>query len=171
VYVSTFYVNNFKPYNTPVPEEVHYPTLQLAGKPQSAQSGLEGKLAQCFLTLWLSFTIVTVHASAARPHSTTNKTCAVAAVAAVAAAAAAAAGDPKELTYNELTDSLLHTTSTIAAAEVTSIMERLNFTSTYAFSKLLTEQLIDDPATLPGVSKVIVRPSLIASMAGSPYPG
>lgn len=32
VYVSTFYVNNFKPYNTPVPEEVHYPTLQLAGQ-------------------------------------------------------------------------------------------------------------------------------------------
>jgi hypothetical protein len=32
VYVSTFYVNNFKPYNTPVPEEVHYLTLQLAGE-------------------------------------------------------------------------------------------------------------------------------------------
>lgn len=31
VYVSTYYVNNFKPYNTAVPEEVHYPTLQLAG--------------------------------------------------------------------------------------------------------------------------------------------
>lgn len=31
VYLSTYYVNNFKPYNTPVLEEVHYPTLQLAG--------------------------------------------------------------------------------------------------------------------------------------------
>lgn len=31
VYLSTYYVNCFMPYNTPVPEEVHYPTLQLAG--------------------------------------------------------------------------------------------------------------------------------------------
>jgi hypothetical protein len=32
-----------------------------------------------------------------------------------------------------------------AAAEITKIMARLNFVSTYAFSKLLTEQLVGDP--------------------------
>lgn len=32
VYISTFYTNNFKPYNTPVPEVVHHPTLQLTGE-------------------------------------------------------------------------------------------------------------------------------------------
>jgi hypothetical protein len=38
-------------------------------------------------------------------------------------------------------------------------------------SKLLTEQVVDDPTTLPGVAKVIVRPSLISSIANQPYPG
>jgi nucleoside-diphosphate-sugar epimerase len=32
VFTSTYWVNNFKPYNTPVKEEVHYLTLQLAGE-------------------------------------------------------------------------------------------------------------------------------------------
>lgn len=32
VHISTYFVNNFAPYNTPVKEEVHYPTLQLAGE-------------------------------------------------------------------------------------------------------------------------------------------
>lgn len=50
-------------------------------------------------------------------------------------------------------------------------MGRLNFTSTYAFSKLLVEQMLDDPNCLPGVAKAIVRPSLITSVAGAPYPG
>jgi hypothetical protein len=85
--------------------------------------------------------------------------------------AAAAAGDPQELTYSQLTDLLLQLPAATAASEAAGIMGRLNFTSTYAFSKLLTEQLVDDPATLPGVAKAIVRPSLIASMAGGPYPG
>jgi hypothetical protein len=80
-------------------------------------------------------------------------------------------GDPKELTYAELADLLLTLPADTAADEVSHIMARLNFTSTYAFSKLLTEQLVDDADTLPGVAKAIVRPSLIASMAGAPYPG
>uniref|UniRef100_A0A383W7V3 Fatty acyl-CoA reductase n=1 Tax=Tetradesmus obliquus TaxID=3088 RepID=A0A383W7V3_TETOB len=42
--------------------------------------------------------------------------------------------------------------------------------STYAFGKLLTERLVGE-AQLQGVSKVIVRPSLISSLAGDPYPG
>jgi hypothetical protein len=32
VYVSTFYVNNFKPFNSAVKEEVHQLPLQLAGE-------------------------------------------------------------------------------------------------------------------------------------------
>lgn len=32
VYISTFFVNNYLAYNTPVKERVHYPTLQLAGE-------------------------------------------------------------------------------------------------------------------------------------------
>lgn len=32
VHVSTYWVNNFYPYNTPVKEEVHYPRLSLAGE-------------------------------------------------------------------------------------------------------------------------------------------
>lgn len=32
VFVSTFYVNNFKPYNSAVKEQVHELTLQLTGK-------------------------------------------------------------------------------------------------------------------------------------------
>jgi nucleoside-diphosphate-sugar epimerase len=45
VHVSTFYVNNFKPYNTPVKEEVHYPTLQLAGKSKTSLSAFTAAAA------------------------------------------------------------------------------------------------------------------------------
>lgn len=58
-----------------------------------------------------------------------------------------------------------------ADQEAAAIMSRLNFTSTYAFGKLLAEQMVDDPTVLPGVAKVIVRPSLITGVAGAPYPG
>lgn len=30
-FTSTYWVNNWLPYNTPVQEKVHYPTLQVAG--------------------------------------------------------------------------------------------------------------------------------------------
>lgn len=83
----------------------------------------------------------------------------------------AAAGDLKALTACELADHLLAVDPDTAADEVQKIMARLNFVSTYAFSKLLTEQVVDDPATLPGVAKVIIRPSLISPMANDPYPG
>jgi hypothetical protein len=81
------------------------------------------------------------------------------------------AGDSKKLTAAQLVDHVLSVDRCTAAAEVTKIMSRLNFVSTYAFSKLLTEQLVDDSTTLPGVAKVIIRPSLISPMAGAPYPG
>lgn len=40
VFVSTYYVNSFKPYNSSVLEEVHYPPLQLAGVCLFAAGGL-----------------------------------------------------------------------------------------------------------------------------------
>jgi len=58
-----------------------------------------------------------------------------------------------------------------ADQEVNTLMSRLNFTSTYAFGKLLAEMMFDDPSVLPGVGKCIVRPSLITGVAGAPYPG
>jgi nucleoside-diphosphate-sugar epimerase len=45
VHVSTYWVNNFYPYNTPVKEEVHYPRLQLAGG--VGQPLLAGSSAGC----------------------------------------------------------------------------------------------------------------------------
>jgi len=62
VYLSTYYVNNFKPYNTPVLEEVHYPTLQLAGMglphrgspPRQHSKSFPATLAQlCMAQQWL----------------------------------------------------------------------------------------------------------------------
>lgn len=81
------------------------------------------------------------------------------------------AGHPNVLTSAQLVDYLLATDRDTAAAETSKIMSRINFVSTYAFSKLLTEQLVDSPDTLPGVAKVIIRPSLISSIANGPYKG
>jgi hypothetical protein len=51
------------------------------------------------------------------------------------------------------------------------LLQRLNFTSTSAFSKHLAEQLVDSTVIKAGVSRAIVRPSLIAAIAGDPWPG
>jgi hypothetical protein len=58
-----------------------------------------------------------------------------------------------------------------ANKQTNELMRSLNFTSTYAFGKHLTEQLVDGTVIRPGVSRAIVRPSLIASIAYDPYPG
>lgn len=81
------------------------------------------------------------------------------------------AGDPKILKHAQLVDTLLALPPHTAAAEASALFKRLNFGSTYAFAKLLTELLVDDPNTLPGIGKAIVRPSLIHVMAGEPYVG
>lgn len=80
-------------------------------------------------------------------------------------------GDLKKLTAAQLVDHVMAADRDTAAKQTSKIMSHINFVSTYAFSKLLTEQLVDDPATLPGVSKVIVRPSLISPVAIEPYKG
>lgn len=51
------------------------------------------------------------------------------------------------------------------------LLQRLNFSGTCAFSKHLAEQLVDSTVLKPGVSRAIVRPSLIAAVAQEPYPG
>lgn len=80
-------------------------------------------------------------------------------------------GDPTPLGYAYLAEFLLSLPPETAEKEAAGVLSRLNLASTYAFTKLLTEQMVDDPINLPGVSKVIVRPSLISSMLGGPYPG
>lgn len=81
------------------------------------------------------------------------------------------AGHSESLTHSQLAKLLLSLKPDKADSEAQAIMARLNFKSTYAFSKLLTEQMVDDPSTLPGVPKVIVRPSLVFGAAAEPFPG
>lgn len=82
------------------------------------------------------------------------------------------AGDPSVLTHDQLVNLLLSLPPDKANMEAAALMGRLNFASTYAFGKLLTERdLINDASSLPGVAKVIVRPSLVFDIAGDPYPG
>ena len=81
-------------------------------------------------------------------------------------------GDPHMLSHAQLVDMLMSLPADTAAAEASSLMSRLHMPSTYAFGKLLTEQLVDAATALPAhVSKAIVRPSLVNSMAGAPCPG
>jgi hypothetical protein len=76
------------------------------------------------------------------------------------------------LSHTQLVELLMSLPPDTAAAEAAALMSRLNMSSTYAFGKLLTEQLVDAPGALPAhVSKAIVRPSLVNSMAGAPFPG
>jgi hypothetical protein len=104
-------------------------------------------------------------------HGLSHVTLAGATAAAYSLLLSARAGHPRTLTATQLVDHLLTVPADTAAAEASKVMSRINFVSTYAFSKLLTEQLLDDPDTLPGVGKAIIRPSLISSIANDPYPG
>lgn len=59
-----------------------------------------------------------------------------------------------------------------ADAAVRPLLERLGYRSTsYAFVKHLTEQLVDEWDLGPGVSKVIVRPSMVTATTAEPHPG
>lgn len=58
-----------------------------------------------------------------------------------------------------------------ASRHTAALMQAFNFSSTYAFSQHLTEQLVDSTVIKPGVSRAIVRPSLVGSVAQEPYPG
>lgn len=84
---------------------------------------------------------------------------------------AAAGKAPGSMTHSELVEAVLAMSPEDAEHEVAQLMAQLNFNSNYAFGKYLTEQLFADATLSPGVSKAIVRPSLIAPVAGAPYPG
>jgi hypothetical protein len=81
------------------------------------------------------------------------------------------AGDHKPLTHSQLVELLLSMPPHTAAEEAAALMDGLNFASTYAFGKHLTEHLFNEADSLPGVGKAIVRPSLVCSLADTPYPG
>jgi hypothetical protein len=78
---------------------------------------------------------------------------------------------PLPLTINGTLAAMLSMSPEQANKQTAELMRSLNFTSTYAFGKHLTEQLVDGTVIRPGVSRAIVRPSLIASIAYDPYPG
>ncbi|KAF8068243.1 fatty acyl-CoA reductase [Scenedesmus sp. PABB004] len=75
------------------------------------------------------------------------------------------------MSHAEYVAAMLAMTPEQANKQTAELMAALNFTSTYAFGKHLTEQLVDATVIRPGVSRAIVRPSLIASIAHEPYPG
>lgn len=57
-----------------------------------------------------------------------------------------------------------------ASQHTAELLQRLNFTSTFAFSKHLAEQLVDS-TIMAGVSRAIVRSSVTAAVAQDPWPG
>eukprot|EP00878_Enallax_costatus_P001418 GHUV01001568.1.p1 GENE.GHUV01001568.1~~GHUV01001568.1.p1 ORF type:complete len:569 (+),score=137.92 GHUV01001568.1:356-2062(+) len=84
-----------------------------------------------------------------------------------------AAADAGKLatTHAEFVTAMLERPAEEADQDILLVMNRLNFASSYAFGKYLTELSVEE-YPLPGrVSKVFVRPSLICSLAGAPYPG
>jgi fatty acyl-CoA reductase len=78
---------------------------------------------------------------------------------------------PTKVEYAEFVSSLMTMAPDEANALAGMVMQANGFGSTYAFGKNLTEQMVCDAALGRGVSKAIVRPALISSLAGSPYPG
>jgi hypothetical protein len=75
------------------------------------------------------------------------------------------------LGHSEYVAALLEMEPEQAEAEAAYLMQKLNFNSNYAFGKFLTELLVADSSIAAGVSRAVVRPSLIAPVAMDPYPG
>lgn len=75
------------------------------------------------------------------------------------------------MTHADYVAAMMAMTPEQANKKTAELMQSLSFTSTYAFGKHLTEQLVNSTCIRPGVSRAIVRPSLIASVALDPYPG
>lgn len=84
---------------------------------------------------------------------------------------AAADAGQLSVTHSDFVSAMLNQPAEDADQQTAMVMQRLNFASSYAFGKYLTELMVEE-FNLPGhVSKVMVRPSLISSIAGAPYPG
>lgn len=75
------------------------------------------------------------------------------------------------VTHDEFVSAMLERPAEEAHESTQLVMQRLNFASSYAFGKHLTELMFEEFSLPSRVSKVIVRPSLISSVAGAPYPG
>lgn len=77
-----------------------------------------------------------------------------------------------QVQHSEFVQGLMAMPAEEAAAKAAEVMRmNSNFGSTYAFGKHLTEQLVADTCIRPGLHKAIVRPALIAGLAGDPYQG
>eukprot|EP00878_Enallax_costatus_P010866 GHUV01011346.1.p1 GENE.GHUV01011346.1~~GHUV01011346.1.p1 ORF type:complete len:407 (+),score=76.81 GHUV01011346.1:611-1831(+) len=75
------------------------------------------------------------------------------------------------MTHVEFVQQLMSMPSETADELVRPMLERLGFGyAAYAFGKSLTEQLVAAADIGQGVSKVIVRPSMVTATAGEPYP-
>jgi hypothetical protein len=80
-------------------------------------------------------------------------------------------GQSTQLNHAQFVSALMAMQPAEANAAADAVMQANSFGSRYAFGKNLTEQMVADTQIAPGVAKAIVRPSLICSIAGSPYPG
>lgn len=79
--------------------------------------------------------------------------------------------DGTPMSHGEYVAAMMAMSPEQANRHTAALMQSLNYTSTYAFGKHLTEQLVNSTCIGPGISRAIVRPSLIASVAFDPYPG
>ncbi len=84
---------------------------------------------------------------------------------------AAADAGKLSVTHEEFVSAMLERPAEEADEQTQLVMQRLNFQSSYAFGKYLTELMVEEFLLPSRVSKAIVRPSLISSIAGAPYPG
>lgn len=84
---------------------------------------------------------------------------------------AAADSGTNIITHDHFVTAMLNLPAEEADRQTAMVMQRLNFGSTYAFGKYLTELLVEGYPLPNRVSKAMVRPSLISSIAGEPYPG
>ncbi|KAF8065751.1 fatty acyl-CoA reductase [Scenedesmus sp. PABB004] len=80
-------------------------------------------------------------------------------------------GGGAELDHAAFVAALLAMPPVEADAAAACVMEDAGFTSTYALGKHLAERLVAAAPLPRGAARAIVRPSLIASVAGAPYPG
>jgi fatty acyl-CoA reductase len=80
-------------------------------------------------------------------------------------------GGHTKVGYAQFVSSLMALPPDEANALALTVMQDNSFGSTYALGKNLTELLVADTRLGRGVAKAIVRPALISSVAGAPYPG
>lgn len=73
--------------------------------------------------------------------------------------------------HEDIAGELLSISPCAAADKASTFMNRYGFPNTYCLGKHLTEQLVRDYRIKGRLPICIVRPSLVGSVAGKPYPG